>query len=154
MIGFGAFLYSYLYSLILFSMKEASILSSYLKSPEAEAGGFQNCPKFLERYLNYLSDFQGRRPNTVMESYLVLKEYLQYVHYRRVLDCKPSTCDAHKDMDITRMALTELTEITTEDFDEYMPTICMFRGIKVYMNCLSAGTSIPQSTANRSGAIR
>lgn len=96
------------------------MLSSYLKSPEAEAGGFQNCPEFLERYLNYLSDFQGRRPNTIIEFYLVLKEYLQYVHYRRVMRCKPSTCDAHKDMDITKMALTELTEITTEDFDEYI----------------------------------
>jgi len=86
------------------------------ESPES----LDNCPVFLERYLDYLGTFRGRSPSTVIEAYSVLTEYFQYIHYRQKFQEAPPIKDAHKDMDITQMELQELCTVSEQDIEEYL----------------------------------
>lgn len=85
-------------------------------SPE----GFSNCPMFLERYLLFLRNNQGKRPLTLEEAALLLREFCQYVHYKNVIREIPPTADAHKDMGITNMELSELAQVSQTDMLEYV----------------------------------
>lgn len=80
---------------------------------------FENCPAFLERYLAYLSTFSNNSPATVMETCRTLREFCQYIHYRVKIREKPPTSDAHKDMDVSCMNLSELADVTQETVEEY-----------------------------------
>lgn len=86
------------------------------RAPEA----YDNCPDFLEKYLNYLSVFENKKPGSVMETCISLREFFQFTHYCNVIHEKPSTSDAHKDMDITQMQLSEICQVTEPDIEVYL----------------------------------
>ena len=86
------------------------------RAPEA----YDNCPDFLEKYLNYLSVFENKKPGSVMETCISLREFFQFTHYCNVIHEKPSTSDAHKDMDITQMQLSEICQVTESDIEVYL----------------------------------
>lgn len=95
-------------------------MSTY-KTPLMQAPqSFDNCPEFLERYLNYLSVFKDRKPATVIENCVNLREFCQYIHFKVRFQIKPSTKDAHKDLDITCMNIHELAALTQDDILEYL----------------------------------
>lgn len=79
-----------------------------------------DCPGFLASYLRYLEVFQSRSPSTIRNVYLTLREFLQYVHYKKEIRERPPTPDAHKDMSICNMMLQEITALSRLDIDEYL----------------------------------
>lgn len=96
-------------------------MSTYKRANMTRAPtSYHNCPEFLERYLEYLSSFCNRSPSTVVEYYTILREFIQYVHYRNRFHEPPPTKDAHKDMDITFVFLPEMCQVTQEDVEQYM----------------------------------
>ena len=95
-------------------------MSSYLPDHDRPPDGYENCPVFLMRYLDYLNNNRGRRPQTITEAMLVLREYCQYVHYRLTFHESPSTWDAHKDMGISEMSVCELAQVRRDDLEEYL----------------------------------
>ena len=96
-------------------------MSAYRKGKLTQVPeSFDNCPDFLERYLFYLSRFEGKNPNTVIETAGCLREFCQYVHYCNKIREKPSTGDAHKDMGISEMDLAEIAAVTPEWLREYL----------------------------------
>lgn len=95
-------------------------MSSYLPDHNRPPDGYENCPAFLVRYLDYLNNNRGRRPQTITEAMLVLREYCQYVHYRFTFHEPPSTWDAHKDMGISAMSVCELAQVRQDDLEEYL----------------------------------
>lgn len=95
-------------------------MSSYLSDSNVYPSEFSNCPDFLERYLIYLKNNRGKRPLTLSEATLLLREFCQYVHYKNVIREVPSTADAHKDMGISNMTLDELASLRTTDIEEYI----------------------------------
>ena len=101
-------------------LKEVMKMSSYLPDHDRPPDGYENCPVFLIRYLDYLNNNRGRRPQTITEAMLVLREYCQYVHYRRTFHEPPSTWDAHKDMGISEMTVCELAQVRRDDLEEYL----------------------------------
>lgn len=94
-------------------------MSSYVPDNNSYCDEYENCPEFLERYLDYARNNQGKRPLTLSETALILREYCQFIHYRNVIQEIPPTADAHKDMGISRMELSELA-ITQIAFEEYV----------------------------------
>ena len=95
-------------------------MSSYLSDSNVYPDDFSNCPDFLERYLVYQKNNRGKRPLTLSESTLLLREFCQYVHYKNVIKEVPSTADAHKDMGISNMTLDELASLKSADIEEYI----------------------------------
>lgn len=95
-------------------------MSSYTPDNNVYVSEYTNCPGFLERYLNYLQTNQGKRPLTLSETALLLREFCQYIHYKNVIQEIPSTADAHKDMGISNMELAELAGVHQADFEEYV----------------------------------
>jgi site-specific recombinase XerD len=95
-------------------------MSSYVPDIDVYPVESKNCPVFLLRYLSYLKHNQGKRPLTLSETELLLREFCQFVHYRNVLNELPPTWDAHKDMGITNMGLDELAAIKPSDIEEYI----------------------------------
>lgn len=71
-----------------------------------------NCPDFLRRYLEYRYTFQGVAVSTALDTFLNLREMLQFFHFIEVEHHTPSTADAHKDLDISLMAIQELEKIS------------------------------------------
>ena len=80
------------------------------KKPPAE---FDNCPVFLKNYLSYLSNIENRRPATVIECFVNLRNFCQYIFCLRTHSDPPVPND-YKKIDISNMALHWLT-ITNED---------------------------------------
>jgi len=87
---------------------------------EASKPDFDNCPPFLDRYLDYLATFSNKRPATVIEVYVNLAEFCQYIHYTNKIGQRPTVKDAHKDMDISCMSLDELACVSREQVEEYL----------------------------------
>ena len=95
-------------------------MSSYTPDNNVYANEYTNCPDFLERYLDYLKTNQGKRPLTLSETALLLREFCQFIHYKNVVREIPPTSDAHKDMGICNMKLAELAAVQQSDFEEYV----------------------------------
>lgn len=95
-------------------------MSSYTPDNNVYISEYTNCPGFLERYLNYLRTNQGKRPLTLSETALLLREFCQYIHYKNTIHEIPSNSDAHKDMGISDMDLAELADVKQTDFEEYV----------------------------------
>lgn len=96
-------------------------MSTYKKNnADIDIGGFSNCPEFLERYLNYRQTFTNMKSGSVVDIFTVLREFCQYIHYKRKILSEPSTKDAHKDMDICMMPLQEICDLSQEDLERYL----------------------------------
>lgn len=95
-------------------------MSSYTPDNNVYVSEYTNCPGFLERYLHYLQTNQGKRPLTLSETALLLREFCQYIHYKNVIREIPATADAHKDMGISNMELAELAQVGQSNFEEYV----------------------------------
>lgn len=95
-------------------------MSSYIPDNNVYPAEAANCPDFLKRYLWFLKNNQGKRPLTLSEATLLLQEFCQYVHYKHVIRESPPTADAHKDMGISNMELTELGRLQQTDIEEYV----------------------------------
>lgn len=81
---------------------------------------FVNCPDFLDCYLKYLSDFEHKQPSTVVETFSNLREMLQYFHFISRFHNKPSASDAHKELDISVMPISELLSISSGGLASYL----------------------------------
>lgn len=96
-------------------------MSTYRKNEEElDTQALPNCPPFLERYFSYLSIFDNKKINTTLDYFPVLREFCQYFHYIHRFHIKPSTKDAHKDLDITAMKLSELCVLTQDHLEGYL----------------------------------
>ncbi len=95
-------------------------MSSYLPDNESPPDDYGNCPVFLERYLEYCKNNLGKRPTSLVEQCLILREFCQYIHYCRAQDEKPDFKDAHKDMNICKMEISELACVCREELEEYI----------------------------------
>ena len=84
------------------------IMPSYLCDSNQHIQEYENCPVFLERYLEYLQTNRDKRPLTISEAMLVLREFCQFVHYRNLYDTTPSPRDAHKHLVIIEMKPSEM----------------------------------------------
>lgn len=96
-------------------------MSTYKKNNEhIDIGGFSNCPDFLERYLTYRETFTNMKVGSVVDIFTVLREFCQYVHFKKRLQIEPSTKDAHKDMDVCLMDVQEVCDVSQEDLERYL----------------------------------
>lgn len=95
-------------------------MSTYRSATNKIPDSFDNCPHILNRYLQYLSVFENKRAASVLETYICLREFFQYIHYCNVIQENPPTRDAHKDMDISQMELSELCEISNANIEDYL----------------------------------
>lgn len=100
--------------------RTGSRLSTYLNGGKAPPEHFENCPQFLERYLNYLYDFKGYTSATVVENYVALREYLQFLRHCNTEHTAPTTKDAHKDISIAAMNLPEAATVSCEQIERYL----------------------------------
>lgn len=96
-------------------------MSSYRRPGiQAPPEHYDNCPDFLSRYLEYRYAFQGVAVSTALDTFLILREMLQYFHYIETEHQLPSTADAHKDLDISQMSILELENITDSAMTGYI----------------------------------
>lgn len=91
---------------------------------------FDNCPDFLNRYMNYLSSFSNKKPSTVIEYCTTLREFFQYIHFRNRMGYPPKEKDAHKDLDITCMSIQEVAAMTQDDVETYLAFLSNIIGNK------------------------
>lgn len=82
--------------------------------------GFSDCPHFFSAYLRYLAVFQNLSELSVESIYISLREFCQFIHYRHKFHSKPSSADAHKDLSICNMPLSELACVSEMDIEEYL----------------------------------
>ena len=83
-------------------------------------GPIANFPELLERYPTYLSTFADQSEATVNDTVRGLREFLQYIHYCKVIREKPSEKDAHKDMDVSAMDAGEICGVTQTEIEDYL----------------------------------
>lgn len=95
-------------------------MSSYIPDNNIYPTEFENCPDFLKNYLAYLMNNQGKRPLTLSQAALTLREFCQYVHFKGRFGHLPPTFDAHKDMGLSAMQLDELAQLNQSDIEEYI----------------------------------
>lgn len=95
-------------------------MSSYIPDNNVYPTEFTNCPDFLKNYLSYLMNNQGKRPLTLSQAALTLREFCQYVHFKTRFGHLPPTFDAHKDMGLSAMQLDELAQFMQADIEEYI----------------------------------
>lgn len=95
-------------------------MSSYIPDNNIYPTEFENCPQFLKNYLNYLMNNIGKRPLTLSQTALCLREFCQYIHFKRRFGYPPPTFDAHKDMGLDDMQLLELAQLQQPDIEEYI----------------------------------
>ena len=95
-------------------------MPSYLCDSNQHIQEYENCPVFLERYLEYLQTNRDKRPLTISEAMLVLREFCQFVHYRNLYDTTPSPRDAHKHLVIIEMKPSEMARVQQSAVEEYV----------------------------------
>lgn len=77
-------------------------------------------PEFSLPYFEYLITFENKKPDSVRTTVYVLKEFFQYIHYLRRFGGQPKTGDAHKDLSLSAMKLSEIYDVTQEDVEGYL----------------------------------
>ncbi len=82
----------------------------YQKKPPDQ---YDNCPVFLANYLAYLSNNENQRPATVIECYVNIRDFCQYIQALRSLPAPPDSKE-YKKIDVSNLALHWLT-ITNQD---------------------------------------
>ncbi len=95
-------------------------MSSYLSSPSAQPGSYENCPPFLEKYLNYLSVFNGRQPKTVTEYFVTLRSFCQFIHFKSLWESPPTAEDGLKNTDVSHMPVSEIAAVQQRDVADYL----------------------------------
>lgn len=90
------------------------------EAPQSNICATNNCPQFLSHYFTYLITNQAKSPSTLEATIFILREFCQFVHYRNTIREYPSEWDAHKDMNITAMELSELASVSQDDLEQYI----------------------------------
>lgn len=91
----------------------------YMKTMETKVE-YDDCPEWLARYLEYLRLNQGRRPATICDVAMSLRELCCYIHYWNKIGEAPKEKSAYKDIDVRTMPLSEFAELTPETLNAYL----------------------------------
>lgn len=97
-------------------------MSTYRRYAAADENfGLTDSPEFLNRYLRHLCDFAGQQPQTVAETGIVLREFLQYIlHIRHNGPSSVSGKNDFRDICIGSLDLGFITSIGKAEVASYI----------------------------------
>lgn len=97
-------------------------MSSYRKNFAAtDPDDYENCPDFLARFLQYLRDFESRKPSYIQDTLLCLREFLQFVQYQADNDGNiPADRFILKPVDISQLPISAAAAVTSTQVETYL----------------------------------
>ena len=94
-------------------------MSTYFNASFPTPLDFDNCPSWLMAYIRNFFDIEGRSRKSVNTYFVTLRQFCQFVHYRRTYHKDPDA-EQISSVDIEKMKIAEILEVNAEDVKEYL----------------------------------
>lgn len=94
-------------------------MSTYYNATFPTPLEFENCPSWLMSYLRNFFDIEGRSRKSVNTYFVTLRQFCQFVHFRRIYHKDPAM-DQLSSTNISKMDMKEVLEVNSEDIKEYL----------------------------------